>query len=217
MRFRAVILLFFFYTAQAQEDNSGVFTLKPSLGLSGCQVHGDTYDGYRKLGLFGGLAVNARLNERTSLELGFYFSQKGSKHIPSKSRPSYYRLNMNYIDLPLLFRYHLNSKYFITLGPSLAYLINYNENEDYIDITSYYTYNSLELALVSGLGRNINKNLQIEVRFSNSITAVRSFPAPVYYPNPVARFFNRGYYNNIVTLMLTYKLSKKHSSETTGS
>jgi hypothetical protein len=75
----------------------------------------------------------------------------------------------------------------------------------------------VELALVTGLGRNLNDKIQVEVRFSNSLLPVRTFTPTFYYPNPVARFFNRGYYNNIVTLMLTYKLGKNKNSENSGS
>lgn len=214
---RPFFIIALFYCLTGTSQTNSVFTLKPSLGLSGCQVHGDTYDGYRKPGLFAGMAVNAFLNEKTSLELGFYFSQKGSKHLPSKSRPTFYMLHLNYIDLPFALRYHLNKRYFVTFGPSFAYLINHKENEDYADITSYYKYNNFELALITGLGRDIKERIQVEVRFSNSLLPVRTFPAPVYYPNAIARFFNKGYYNNIVTLMLTYKLGKEKTRENPGS
>jgi hypothetical protein len=206
---RALILLFIFFCSviKSQESTpSSIFSLKPSLGVNGCQVHGDSYDGYRKIGFFGGLAVNAFINKKISLELGFYFSQKGSKHAPTKDDPSYYRLNLNYIDLPLLFRYHLNTRYFFTIGPSLAYLISYNENNNYTNVTGNYIYNKFEVGINTGLGRKINDKFQVEVRFSNSIMPIRDFYANVYYPNPIARLFTKGYYNNIVTLMLTYKI-----------
>src|SRR3954470_18407280 len=51
----------------AQEDRQRVFTLLPALGMNACQVHGDNYSGYNKFGFFGGAAVNARLNNQTSL------------------------------------------------------------------------------------------------------------------------------------------------------
>lgn len=211
---RLLILLFIFLCSviKSQEATpSSIFSLKPSLGVNGCQVHGDSYDGYRKIGFFGGLAVNAFLSKKVSLELGFYFSQKGSKHVPTKDDPSYYRLNLNYIDLPLSFRYLLNSRYFIVLGPSVAYLISYNENSNYTNVTGNYIYNKFEIGINTGIGRKINDKFQVEVRFSNSIMPIRDFYANVYYPNPIARFFTKGYYNNIVTLMLTYKIDLRKS------
>ncbi|PBQ30356.1 hypothetical protein CNR22_00785 [Sphingobacteriaceae bacterium] len=214
MRFIICIFLVLSYAGTAQ-DNTSVFSLKPSLGLNACQVHGDNYSGYKKLGIFAGMAVNAKINERLSFELGFYFSQKGARKNPNKYDLNYYRLNLNYIDLPLSLRYMLNKRYFITLGPSLAYLINYNEDINYSNFTGMYTFKKYEMGVNIGLGRTVIRNLSVEVRCSNSITAIREYgiASSVYYSNPVARFFNKGFYNNILTLMLSYKLGKTNQSE----
>lgn len=214
MRVLLCILLALSYAGNAQ-DNSSVFSLKPSLGLNGCQVHGDSYSGYKKLGIFGGLAVNAKINEKVSLELGFYFSQKGARKNPNKYDYNYYRLNLNYIDLPLSLRYMLNKRYFLTLAPSLAYLVSYNEDINYSNFTGMYTFKKYEVGVNIGLGRTVVKNLSVEVRCSNSITAIREYgiASNVYYSNPVARFFNKGFYNNILTIMLSYKLGNTKTSE----
>lgn len=190
--------------------SQNVFTLKPGLGINGTQVHGDGYSGYDKAGLFLGVAVNARLNERTSLELGFYFSQKGSRHTPNPKTGdfSYYRLNLNYIELPLSLRYHLNPKYFLTLGPYISYLINFRENINYSDVTHMNSFNSFEMGANVGLGRQIAKNFYLEVRCGNSLFPVWNYgfaATLVPYPNPVARFFNKGLYNNVLTLFVAWK------------
>lgn len=214
MRYFLPICVFLGFHAFSQENNANVFTLKPSLGLNGCQVHGDTYSGYDKLGLFGGMAVNARINDKTSFELGFYFSQKGSRRNPTKDNPTYYRLHLNYLDLPLSLRYHVNPKYFITLGPSVAYLINHKEDENYVDRTNAYIYNRVEVGVNFGLGRIIKDRFTVEVRTSNSVIPIRTIPNNyVGYNNPVARFFNKGFYNNIISLFFTYKLDlrKRHA------
>jgi hypothetical protein len=214
MRSLLAILVFLSFGLYCQETRTNVFSLKPSFGINACQVHGDTYDGYHKLGFFVGVAVNASLGQKTSLELGFYFSQKGSRHTPSKDDPKFYRLNLNYIDLPLSLRYAVNSKYFITLGPSIAYLINHQEDENYVDRSSAYKYNSTEIGINFGLGRKIKEKFFIEVRSSNSLTAIRSIPNNyIYYNNPIARFFNKGYYNNILSIFLTYKIELKKNRE----
>ncbi|MGZ3899531.1 MAG: outer membrane beta-barrel protein, partial [Bacteroidia bacterium] len=121
------------------------------------------------------------------------------------------------IDLPLLLNYQLNKDYFITLGPSVAYLASYYEEINYINYTGAYHFNPLEYGVNFGLGKKIKNNFFVEVRTSNSINAIRSygsFTSTVFYPNPVARFFNRGFYNNILTLFVSYKINlKKKISE----
>ncbi len=191
----------------------------PALGLNGCQIHGDNYSGYDKAGIFAGIAVNASLNQKISFDLGFYFSQKGARHNqnPEKGDYSYYRVNLNYIDMPLLFRYHLNSIYFISMGPSMAYLIDYKEENERGDWTGVYKFNKFETGINFGLGRKIKERFLVEVRSSNSITPIRNYgilATQVFYPNAVARFFNKGLYNNILTLIVSYKINfKKKSGE----
>ncbi|MDP1799820.1 MAG: porin family protein [Bacteroidota bacterium] len=218
MRSLFLILLLFSFFARAQDNSRSVFTIKPTLGLNGCQIHGDSYSGYNKLGFFGGVAVNARLKSRASFELGFYFSQKGARHNsnPGKGDFSFYHVNLNYIDLPLSFRFNVNPRYFITLGPSIAYLVSYKENINYTDFTGQYKFNNFETGINIGLGRKIKEKFFIEVRSSNSITPIRDYGTIanlVFYPNPVARFFNKGLYNNILTLMLSYTIDLKKKTE----
>lgn len=212
MRFTIILVLFFSLSLKSQNaTQQNVFTLKPSLGFNGCQIHGDNYSGYDKFGMLLGVAVNARLKEKSSLELGFYFSQKGSRHNPNPDKGdfSFYRVNLNYIDMPLSFRYILNPKFFITLSPSVAYLINYYENIDYVNYTGTYTFNKFEVGLNAGLGMHLKNNFSVEVRFCNSITPIRSYgiaATGIYYPNPIARFFNKGLYNNILSVLVSYQL-----------
>jgi hypothetical protein len=218
MRFIVLTFLFITFCSSAQNAPDPVFTLKPSAGINACQIHGDNYSGYDKVGLFGGVAVNARLTEKISLELGFYFSQKGARHNqnPDKGDYTYYRVNLNYVDMPLSFRYKLNSVYFVTLGPSIAYLISYKEENERGDWTNVYKFNKFETGLNIGLGRKLFNRFFVEVRSSNSITPIRNYGILanlVFYPNPVARFFNKGLYNNILTLMVTYNLNYKKKSE----
>ncbi len=215
MRFAVIIFIFLFHEGGAQDPKASVFKLKPALGLNACQVHGDAYNGYKKPGIFAGLAVNARINEGISLELGFYFSQKGTWKNPTKYNQDYYHLNLNYIDLPVSFRYMLNKRYFFTVGPSVAYLVSYRENFNYTDITGDNTFKKYEIGVNIGLGRTMVKNFSFEFRCSNSIKAIREYgtASHIFYTNAVARYFNKGFYNNILTLMLVYTLDKKRQSE----
>lgn len=218
MRFLFLIFFLISYSLFPQAYKGSVFTLKPSLGLNGCQIHGDTYSGYNKVGVFGGTAVNARLKNKASLELGFYFSQKGARHNsnPGKGDFSFYHVTLNYIDLPLSFRFNVNPRYFITLGPSVAYLVSYKENINYTDYTGQYHFNNFEIGVNIGLGRKIKEKFFVEVRCSNSITPIRDYGTIanlVFYPNPVARFFNKGLYNNILTLMVSYTIDLKKKTE----
>lgn len=198
----------------SQEAQKQIFTLKPAIGINGAQIHGDNYSGFDKAGVFGGMAINAELNKRSSIELGFYFSQKGARHNPNpeKNDYSFYYVNMNYIDLPLSFRYYLNKDYFVTGGPSMAFLASYREETERGNWTGVYPFETFEYGINFGLGKKIKDKFFFEVRTSNSLLPVRSYGVIanlVFYPNPVARFFNRGLYNNVLTFFIAYKIDLK--------
>lgn len=194
-----------------------IFTLKGSLGINGCQVHGDSYSGYDKGGLFAGLAVNAGLSKMHNFELGFYFSQKGARHNaqPNKGDYNSYNLRLNYLDMPLLYRLNVNKRWFITLGPSVGYLINYREVIDGGDVTGTpqgNDFEKFELSINAGLGAKIRSGFEIELRTTNSLLPVHDYgvgTSNVYYQNPVAQLFNEGFYNNILTLFVSYTIKKK--------
>ena len=206
-----LLVLFLLYSHLGLAQSGPVFTLKPSLGINGCQIHGDNYSGYDKFGIFAGTAVNARISEKSGFEMGFYFSQKGSRHNPNPKNNDYsfYLVNLNFIDLPLSFVYQLTPKYFITLGPSIAYLISYNEETERGNWTGDYPFNKFEVGVNAGLGAKLGDKITVELRSSNSVTPLRGYGVlanQVYYPNPVARFFNKGLYSNLLSFFVTYRL-----------
>lgn len=219
MKILTGIFLFISLVGLAQVNPEPVFSFKPAVGINACQIHGDSYSGFNKAGIFAGIAVNSRLNSKTSLELGFYFSQKGARHNqnPDKNDYTFYLVNLNYIDMPLSFHHFLNKDFYITLGPSIAYLVNYSEYTDRGNWTGAYPFEKFEYGVNASLGRKIKDRFFVEVRTSNSVAAIRPYGQIanlVFYPNPVARFFNKGLYNNILTFMVSYKLTnKKKNSE----
>lgn len=198
-----------FVVSNAQER---VFSLKPGAGFTACQIHGDRYNGFNKFGINLGISVNAALTSKTSLDLGFYFIQKGARHNqnPEKNDFTFYRVNLNYLEFPLLLNYNLNKDYFVTLGGSGAYLISYREDNETGNLTGLYPFKNIEYALSFGLGRHLGKKISVEVRSSNSVAAIRPYgiqATNVFFPNPVARYFNKGLYNNILLVNLHYHLT----------
>jgi hypothetical protein len=204
---------------RAQQER--IFSLKPGAGITACQIHGDSYNGFNKFGVSAGTSVNAILSKKASLDMGFFFIQKGARHNPNFEKGDYtfYRVNLNYLEMPLLLNYKLNKDYFITLGPSAGYLINYQEANEVSDVTGIYPFRKEEWSVNFGLGRSLLKNkMHIEVRSNNSIAAIRPYgvrATTVFFPNPVARYFNKGLYNNILFVLLTYqiKFTKKERHE----
>ncbi len=210
------ILLTSFSISKSQVESK--FTLKPALGITACQVHGDKYSGYNKLGFTGGLYLNALLKKKHSLEFGIIYIQKGARKNQNveKFDYSYYLLRLNYIEIPLLYRWQHN-KFFYTIGLSYGYLINYYEHSSELGTyTGLYPFLKSEYSFNIGLGMMIKPQIGVEVRTNNSYLTVRpwqsGFVQP-YYNTLLWRTFNKGSYNNIMEVVLTYKLKSKKSRE----
>ena len=190
-----------------------VFSLEPGLGINACQVHGDSYSGYDKVGLFAGTSINARLSDTKSFLFGFYFSQKGSRKNPNykSGNYDYYRLNLTYIEAPFMFKYYSHGTYFVTVGGSIAYLVNASEDATRSSFSAFGDFRPLEGSLCFGLGKNINQKFRLEVRCSNSIFPVHKFNlgTKIFYPNPLARLFYKGLYNNVLGFFVSYNIEPK--------
>jgi hypothetical protein len=209
-----ICLKFSLYT-KAQRDAR--FLLKPALGISACQVHGDNYSGYNKLGGMAGLYINALLKKNTSLEFGIIYIQKGARknQNPAKYDYSFYLLRLNYIEIPLLLRWQHN-KFFFTFGASYAYLMNYYEASSALgNYTGLYPFLRSEYSFNVGIGMMLGQKMGVEVRSNNSFLTIRPWSSNYkpYYNNIIARTFNNGSYNNILQIALTYKLNPRKNRE----
>jgi len=191
-----------------------VFTIKPVLGINACQIHGDSYSGFDKVGLYSGIVLNARLKANHSLETGFVFSQKGARHNPNPKAGDYsfYRVNLNYLESPINYRFMVNERYFLVGGFSFAYLLGYTEDTELGNWNGVHPFEKFEWSLNAGLGFEYSKQFAIEIRTNNSLNPIRNYGRIanlVFYPNPVARFFNKGLYSNLLTIVVSYRIWKE--------
>jgi hypothetical protein len=185
-------------------------------GVSPSQVHGDSYSGFHKLGAMGGVGIESFFSEKASASLSFMFIQKGAKKNPNPTKGdlSAYYLNLNYLEVPLLFTY-TQQKFLFDVGVSAAYLIDYYEADQNIVYTGMYPFQKFDYSVKIGLGVNITPKWFVNFRSSNSFITTRpnKVRQAIYYNNIIARTFNKGYYNNILEFTLGYRIKPKKKSE----
>lgn len=176
-------------------------------GLSTSQVDGDTYTGYNKAGFVGGAFVNGQLNEKWTGKFEIIYIQKGSKHNanPEKGEIDYYYLGLNYMEVPVLFQYH-QKKFTYEFGPGIAYLFKEKEYFNWQNLTGLNPLNKTEIGINLGISYTVFDNLDINWRYSYSITPIRehSFGARTWY--------NPGQMNNVLAFTLTYQFSGKNTN-----
>ncbi len=206
-----LILLVYFgsiHLFYAQDDER--FRLILSGGLSGTQVDGDTYGGYNKLGLNSGLYINRKTGDRSEYVFGLSYIQKGSRSNATIQNPNYYLLRLNYIEVPWLYIYNHKSKYRFELGISGSYLFsNYEEN----GMVGAYkgSLKKFDLCYNMGAGYKLNEHLFVNLRYTYSLLPIREYNRNVYLGNFWQRNFNRGLYNNCVSLSLNYIITPNSS------
>lgn len=207
-----LILLFLPLCFCAQETipaKKNAFNLLVMAGVSPSQVHGDAYSGFHKLGAMGGIGVESVFSENFSANLSLQFIQKGARKNQNleKNDLSYYYLNLNYIEAPILVTY-TQKKFLFDIGVSAAYLINYYEASEAGNFTGTYPFQNFDYSVKIGLGCNITPKWFVNFRSSNSFITTRPnrIKQAVYYNNIIARTFNKGYYNNILEFTLGYRI-----------
>ena len=193
--FSLVVTFISFETKAQQRFKAGI-----KAGLSTSQVDGDTYSGYNKAGFIGGAFIRAQLNEKWTAQFEIVYIQKGAKHNanPEKGNFDYYYLGLNYVEVPVLFQYH-QKKFTYELGPGFGYLIKEEELFNFQNLTGIYPFNKSEIGINVGVSYTILTNLDMNWRYSYSITPARP------HASGATRWYNPGQMNNVLSFTLMYQ------------
>jgi len=193
-------LLFFFVnislltTAQEQRFSAGL-----KVGLSSSQVSGDDLAGFNKAGAIAGMFSSVLFSKKWSGQFELLFIQKGSKYVghPDLGDLNYYRLQLNYIEVPLFLQYHFK-KFTFEAGPGFGYLIHYKEEDAMGDITGNRPFNKSEISYNLGVNYRITTSFGVNVRYSNSISSIRDHLSGAH------TFRNPGQQNTVLQLAISY-------------
>lgn len=193
-------LLVFFCTIvlQAQEFNAGL-----KGGLSATQISGDQLSGFDKAGLYAGAFVNLYLWPNACLQMEMSFIQKGSRKNPDPDKNDFteYRLNLDYIEVPLIYRVDYNERFSIEAGMALAALLHSRE-EAYPPLAPTPAFNKQDFSVLGGGYFHFADRMYINLRYQSSILPVREHRSGATYR------LNQGQYNSVVVFSFHYQISK---------
>jgi hypothetical protein len=192
--------------ASAQNFGGGIMG-----GMSLSQLDGDTYSGYSKLGVTAGVTVNKEFFDKFVMAMELKFIQKGSRasyNINSQSG-EYYRVRLNYIQLPLVAQYNFWNNFWGEAGLSYGYLINSKEENDYGELPGSVSFKKSELAALIGIAYDIpTTTLRVNARFAYSILPVRQSKGQQSSNINYFDSTSNGQYNNDLEFGLTWFLNK---------
>lgn len=184
------------YTGANAQTFSGAFTI----GLSGCQIDGDTQGGYHKPGIRTGFTVSAPATSPIAVESGILFSSKGA--IKKTQGYTEFKTSLNYAELPLIIKYHFLPKFGAELGISYNRIIsskiieaNGAEQKNPSFLKKY------DIDGVAGFRYYLSPKFELSATFEYSITKITNDPDMPYWRN------------NIINLSITRRFNGKNSQQ----
>lgn len=197
--FSVLIFICLLNPLTAQHFRAGI-----SAGPAVTDVAGTTAKNFQKLGFTAGVLVNSALSQRNTLQLEINFTKKGSMQKPDSLNNGFFKLDLNYIEIPVLFKHRLQltlfkkpiSKFDLEFGLSAGRLIRYNYSaNNYSQAIDPGSFNYTDLSLLFGIDYNFTSNFYFCLRYSNSVipaTKRNKVTSPLFLPAT----FNQG--NNMV-------------------
>jgi hypothetical protein len=196
-----ILFFSFLFVLLVQMGFSQSFKAGFHFGMTATQVTGDTYSGYKKLGIFAGISVNHPIDEKSSLQMEMNYIQKGSRrNVDSLSTDPSYLMRLQYLEIPILYKKSFRKNFGYEFGISFGYLIKAAEYDDtyLISINYRLPFKKYEVAGIAGINYKINEKWRFSFRYSYSILSIR--PQVDGY----SRFMNGGQYNDVLCTSLQY-------------
>ncbi|MCK4638195.1 MAG: outer membrane beta-barrel protein, partial [Bacteroidales bacterium] len=140
-----IIFLLSGFLLNAQEFYGGI-----TAGMTATQVAGDVCSGYDKAGLYAGVYANLKVSKKSVFQLEIDYIQKGSRRLPKKKNnyAPLYKLNLQYIDVPVLYKYIISKRFTVEIGPVYSLFIKYYE---YPPDAAGKPFNTHNLSVVVGM------------------------------------------------------------------
>jgi len=193
-----LLLLFclcFFGTVQSQGFKAGFIG-----GLSTSQVAGDELSGFNKAGIILGGFVNCPVSASSLAQMELLFFQKGSKKPYTQESGTLYVMRLSYIEIPVLFKYVLSSKFMLEAGPSFGVLVFSEEEDEYGIEEGRPPFNSLDVSGCIGLNYHLSGHWLFDTRFTNSIIPMRAYENGFSFAN-----LEKGQYNTVLSFTFQYQ------------
>jgi opacity protein-like surface antigen len=200
-----VIMVFSFDPLSAQRFQGGLLA-----GVTASQVDGDSYAGFNKLGLQGGVFVNAHLKNNFGAQLEIRYAGKGARKPTSSDDTEIYKLALHYIDLPLMATYTFRKKVIFNLGivPGYLFAKNGEDSDGPVEQERFVDFKKMDIAWLAGVNYKITRNILVNVRYSYSLRSINDREETYDQYGPIGRLFGytNGDYNNYLTLGFYYQI-----------
>jgi hypothetical protein len=127
----------------------------------------DAGDSNSKLGFHGGLVANFAFSDALSVQPEVLFSMKGAQD-PDDSKN---KLNLNYIDVPVMLQYNADGLFF-EAGPQLGILASAKSTNGTDDVDVKEVFKTVDFGYAVGLGYKLESGPMIGLRYNGGIANI---------------------------------------------
>lgn len=151
---------------------------------------------YNKVGFWGGAFTDYRFRPKSTVQLEIAFVQKGTRQVGNlKNNNVDFGVNLNYLEVPVLYRWWGIRRMSVEIGPQFGVLLGYKEWDQFGDLQgpnlNYKEFERFELSATAGLSYYFLRNrLEVNARYAISALPVRVRAQEGSAVWPVARQYN---------------------------
>lgn len=175
-------------------------------GMNFAQFSGAGIPGFNHFGAAGGVMVNYRFAEKFSFDPEVIYTMKGTRKNPDPENDVYssYSIDLDYIEVPALFRWHFHrrDRFSLEFGPTFGFLVRTDAYENGSHLSTTPRFNVFELGLAVGINLHLPKGWGLNARFSNSIIPIQPTGGPIPPIGP--NIINFGQVNSVLNFSLWY-------------
>jgi hypothetical protein len=208
MRFSGILIILLsigWLPVQAQPFIGGI-----TGGFTASQVDGDSYAGYNRLGLQGGVFVFTQLTPVFGARLEIRYASRGALYSVKDDPSVYYRLGLHYIDLPLSATASVGRFGAVEAGLVPGYLFAATGRDASGKLPDDYlvAFRKFDLGTLLGVHVALTKKLSFSIRYSYSLFSIRDPDLAGSYYSWFGKLFghSRGDFNNYLTTSLCLRL-----------
>lgn len=205
---RAIILILclpILSTAFSQSFKGGIFA-----GITASQVDGDSYAGYDKLGIMGGVYVSRDILPYLDARLEIRYAQRGARNPASEDNTGAYLLALHYIDIPLMASFRIKDYGTADIGLIPGYMFAAHGEDDGGRFPDDYLvdFRKFDMGTLIGITIRITEKASVSIRYSYSIFTIRDLESAGAYYSWFGKIFghSRGDFNNYLSLAINYRL-----------
>jgi opacity protein-like surface antigen len=179
-------------------------------GVTASQVDGDSYAGYNKAGLYGGVFVTTKLTENLGVRLEIKYTSRGARNRLNEDNSEIYVLRLNYIDIPLMATLRIRELGSFELGVIPGYLFSAGGSDEGGKLPGEYLvdFRKFDMGTLIGASIDITPKFALNARYSYSIFSIRDVESSGAYYSWFGKLFGHanGDYNNYISLGIGYLL-----------